>query len=151
MNSARRSSQPFPVRLSNKLIVPFVLLAAIGFADSAYLTAQHVRGVVPPCTLLHGCEKVLTSPYAQVAGVPVAVLGLVYYGVLLVLLTAFLDTRNRRMLHLACWLTTLGFLVSAYLVAVQVFFIRALCPYCLVSALTSAGLFVTALFIMRRD
>ena len=142
---------PFPMRIPKHLIVLFVVLAAIGFADSAYLTAEHVRGVIPPCTVVSGCQTVLTSSYATVAGVPVAAAGLAYYAALLILLTVFLDTGKRAVLHWACWLTTAGLLGSAYLVAVQVFVLKAFCLYCLASAVVSVGLFTVGTVIMRRD
>lgn len=139
------------MRIPNKLVFIFGLLALVGFADSAYLTAEHLRGGIPPCSVLSGCETVLTSAYASVGGIPVAAAGLLYYGGLLVLLTVFLDTGRRAVLHVACWLTTAGLLASAYLVAVQFFVIRSLCVYCLLSALASVGLFVVGTAIMRRD
>ena len=139
------------MRISKWIIVTFVVLAALGFADSAYLTAQHLRGLLPPCTADGGCNTVLTSAYAEVAGVPIAALGALYYGTLLVLMVAYLDSWNRRVLHWASWMTTLGVLASAYLVGVQAFILDSWCVYCLGSAASSTGLFVLGVLIMRRD
>lgn len=125
--------------------------ALLGFADSAYLTAQHLRGIVPPCVLNDNCERVLTSRYATVGPLPVSALGLLYYGTLLVLLIAYLDTSDRRMLHWACWLMCAGMLGSLYFLVLQLFVIKAICPYCMVSVLSSFTLFGTAVYIMRTD
>src|SRR5688572_25881489 len=87
-----------------KLLIGVMLAAAlIGFADSAYLTAQHFQGVIPPCTL-EGCEQVLTSSYASIGPVPVSLLGSLYYGLLVILLIAYLDSGNHRMVRWARWI-----------------------------------------------
>ena len=130
--------------------MPFTA-AIIGFADSAYLTAQHIRGVIPPCVLLNNCELVLTSKYASIGPVPVAALGLLYYGTVLLLLIAYVDIGNRRILHWACWLVSAGMLASLYFVYVQLFVLGALCPYCLLSTATTLILFVVSVYIMRMD
>lgn len=133
------------------LVIVLLVAALAGFADASYLTAEHVRGTVPPCTILNGCNNVLTSKYAAVAGVPLSVAGMLYYGTMLVLLMVYLDTRNRRVLHWACWLTGVGMLASLYFIYVQGFIIGAWCLYCLGSAFSSTVLFVTGVKIMRID
>ncbi len=55
------------MRLSNAIVIVMFIAALVGFADSAFLTAEHVRGIIPPCTL-GGCEGVLTSRYASIGG-----------------------------------------------------------------------------------
>jgi len=137
--------------LSKKIIIPFLALAIIGFADSAYLTAEHVSGNLPSCSVIHGCDEVLTSDYATVGSIPTSAFGAGYYAVLIILMVAFLDTGKRLALHGAAWLTTGGFLASLYFVYVQAFVLRAFCQFCLLSALTSASLFVLGIIIMRRD
>lgn len=138
-------------QISNVLVGLFLLFTIIGFADAAYLTAEHVRGGIPPCTVLHGCEQVLTSSYATVGAVPVAAFGMVYYTTLIILMVAYLDTGIRKYIHAASWLTIGGLLASLYLVSVMAFILKAFCQYCLVSAGTSVSLFVVAFVIMRRD
>lgn len=138
-------------RFSKKLLFLFLALAVIGFADSAYLTALHVSGDLPSCSIINGCDDVLTSEYATIGTIPVAAFGIAYYMALIVLMVAFLDTEKRELLHAAAWLTTAGFLVSLYFVSIQVFVLRAFCQYCLLSALTSTGLFIIGVIIMRRD
>ena len=137
--------------LSNKIIYLFLALAIVGFADSAYLTAEHLSGDLPSCSVIHGCGEVLTSKYATVGSVPVAAFGASYYVLVIVLMVAFLDTGRRLAIHAAAWLTTGGFLASLYFVYIQAFVLRAFCQYCLLSALTSVGLFVLGIIIMRRD
>src|SRR2546423_8253942 len=53
------------------------LVAAIGLADSGYLTVKHLRGDYVRCDT--DCSAVLGSKYAEVAGVPLAEIGAVAY------------------------------------------------------------------------
>ncbi|MCC6934246.1 MAG: vitamin K epoxide reductase family protein [Candidatus Yanofskybacteria bacterium] len=139
------------MRLPKYLAILFCVAALVGFADAAYLTAQHVRGVIPPCVVLNNCERVLTSAYASIGPIPVAALGVFYYGAVLLLLIAFFDTKNRRLLHIAAWLVSAGMLASLYFVYVQLFILNALCPYCLVSVLTTTIMFAVSVRIMYLD
>ncbi len=139
------------MKISKVLIIVLFCAALAGFADSAYLTAQHIRGVIPPCVLLTNCEKVLTSQYATIGTVPVSALGLAYYGFVLVLLIAYLDMKDRRILHWLSWLVSAGMLATLYFLYVQLFVIGALCPYCLVSTASTAILFTVSVYIMRID
>ena len=105
------------------------IFALIGFADAVFLTTQHYLGKIPPCTIVSGCETVLTSPYAVIAGVPLALLGALFYLAILI--------RPSRLL------VALGFIASLGLLYLQIFVIKALCMYCLLSLVTSTGVFVS--------
>lgn len=133
------------------LIIVFFVAALIGFADSAYLTAQHLRGIIPPCGLTKTCDTVLNSAYASIGPVPVSALGLIYYGTVLVLLVAYLDTYHRRILHWTSWLVSAGMLATLYFVFVQAFVLHAWCMYCLTSAFMTCIMFACAVRIMRID
>jgi uncharacterized membrane protein len=125
--------------------------ALIGFADATYLTAEHIRGVIPPCGLTSNCDTVLTSKYASVGPIPVAAMGLLYYGAVIVLLIAYFDSYQRRILHWASWLISAGMLGYVYFVFVQAFVLHAWCMYCLGSALMTLIMFACAVRLMRID
>jgi len=139
------------MRIPKWLLIVCFGAALIGFADSAYLTAQHVRGVIPPCGLASSCDTVLTSKYASVGPVPVAALGLLYYGAIIVLLIAYVDSGAYRPLHIATWLIGAGMLGTIYFISIQAFVLHAWCLYCLTSALMTFILFLCAVRIMRID
>lgn len=139
------------MRISNAIVSVMFIAALVGFADSAYLTAEHVRGVVPPCTILKGCEAVLSSAYAAVGPVPVSVVGILFYGAVIVLLVMYFDSWDRRLLHRTSWLAAAGFLGTLYFVGVQVFILHSFCQYCMLSALTSSILLLLGIVVMRRD
>ena len=71
-----------------------IAVAAVGLAVAAYLTIVHYAGGTPVCAVTHGCEVVQKSAYSELAGVPVALLGLITYGAILVTLTRDDDGRR---------------------------------------------------------
>lgn len=132
---------------------PFVgaVFALLGIADSVYLTVHHYTAVPVPCSLTGGCETVLTSAYAEVAGIPIAAFGALGYFVAfsLAILAAF---GNRAMWFVFGIQATIMAAVSLYLIYVQAFVLNAFCQFCLVSAATSICLFLIFLAsrILRR-
>ncbi len=55
------------------------MLAVIGLGVASYLTYVHYAGIKPACTAGESCTKVQTSDYSKLAGVPVALIGLIGY------------------------------------------------------------------------
>mgnify|MGYP001604806313 CR=1 FL=1 len=149
-------TKPLP-EIRSGAVVFILIVALIGFADSAYLAFEHFRGVIPPCTIVEGCEDVLTSKYSAVAGIPVSLLGAAYY--FLIALGAFIYLESKHAATLMAhhseilkWTllaTVLGFAASLWFVYIQVFTIGSYCLYCLLSAATSTILFVTATEILK--
>lgn len=134
---------------SKVAIIPVLaaLVALAGLADSIYLTVEHYKGELPPCSIVQGCELVLTSPYAEVWGVPLALFGGAAYFIAfaLALLAAF---GNRRMWTLFGVQVTLMSLFTLWLLYLQAVVIGAFCQFCLLSAITTFTLFI--LFIVSR-
>lgn len=139
---------PF-LKIPRWIIAAFFIAALIGFADAAFLAIEHYRGVVPPCTIISGCEKVTTSVYSEVFGVPLALFGAVYYFALLVLIIAYFDLKKTIILKIAALATTIGLLASLYFIYLQLIVIKAICLYCMISAAASAMLFVLGIIILR--
>jgi uncharacterized membrane protein len=107
-------------------------LAVLGLAISAYLTWVHYAGIEPVCSSISDCERVQSSDYAELAGIPVAVLGVVGYAALLVSL--------RGPVELTVLLAYIALLFSAYLTWAELFRIDAICQWCVASALVSLGI-----------
>jgi uncharacterized membrane protein len=101
-------------------------VALAGVSVAAYLTWAHYSNSTVVCVQGGGCETVQHSSYAEIAGVPVALLGLVSYSAVLVLV--LYDSANARLA--AATLAFIGMLFSAYLLALQLFVIHALCIWC---------------------
>jgi uncharacterized membrane protein len=126
------------------LALAAAFVAVIGLVDSVYLTIKHFTAEPVPCSILEGCEQVLTSPYAEIAGVPLAALGAVAYftAFSLAILAAF---GNRLMWTFFGVQAALMAAVSLYLIYLQGAVIGAFCQFCLVSAATSITLFLLAI------
>lgn len=107
------------------------MTAIVGVAVAGYLTYVHYRPDSLICTGGGGCETVQESTYAELFGVPVALLGLGAY--LTVLGLVAWDTELARTLAAAVALGGLAF--AGYLVALQSFVIDAWCVWCLVNDL----------------
>jgi uncharacterized membrane protein len=103
------------------------LVALAGILVAGYLTKAHYGDGSLVCPVGGGCETVQESEYAELAGVPVALLGLVAYSALLALI--LWDAPLARLGAAALALT--GLLFSAFLLVVQAFVIEAFCIWCL--------------------
>ena len=118
-----------------------LLLGLVGLLVSGYLTLVHYSdGQVPLACANAGfisCEEVTTSAESMLGAVPVAALGVVFFGVSLVLQL----TRATR-LHLI-W-TGAGLVFVFYLVYAEMFLIGALCVWCTVVHVVTAALFLLA-------
>ncbi len=126
-------------------------LSFLGFLDATYLTVKHFQNTVPPCTLLSGCETVTTSNYAEIFGIPVALLGTIYYLTVFLLTIIYFDTTKESVLKTAAYLSFIGLLASGWFVFAQAFLLGAWCLYCLFSSITSTLLFLTGLGILVFD
>ena len=117
-------------------------LALFGLAISAYLTWVHYADIQPICTGISDCERVQTSDYAELAGIPVAVLGLVGYAAIL------LSLRLRVEITVLLAYVAVGF--SAYLTWAELFEIDAICQWCVASAITTVAIAVLATLLALR-
>jgi uncharacterized membrane protein len=149
MNSEILSNKP--EAKSSWLLLFFPILGAIGFVDATYLTVKHFLGTPVACSLLHGCETVLTSKYASVFGIPTALLGSFYYLTILILAVLYLDSRKQMFLKLLAYLTPIGFIASLCFVYLQIFVIKAICLYCMTSAATSTLLFIIGMTYLAKQ
>ena len=121
-------------------------VALAGLAVAGYLTYVHYRPEALVCTATGGCETVQQSEYATLAGIPVALLGLLAYATVLVL--TIVDTALTRMLTAAIALSAAGF--AAYLIVLQAFVIDAWCIWCLVNDVVIVPLLATLAVVRLR-
>lgn len=121
-------------RRARLLAAATAALSLLGVADALYLTVEHLSGRSVRCMVVSGCDEVLASRYATVAGaVPLAALGVLAYFTVFSLATliAFGYERLRAPLLL---LVVMMLAASLWLVYLQAFVIKAFCFYCLFSA-----------------
>jgi len=126
-----------------------LITAAIGLVDSLYLVwikFSNNRNYCLPG--LGNCWTVNTSRYSQVFGIPIAIFGALGY--LLILLVFFMEIRSSlrtsNSVVILFGLTLAGFLYSVYLTYLELFVINAICPFCVLSAISMTILFVVSIY-----
>ncbi len=135
--------------------VGLVLLGLPGSAVAAYLTYSHWADRPTVCGGIGECELVQTSKYSDIVGVPVALLGLLYFVAMALLALTRLKRVNwmpgglewAQAVALSAALAATAFVT--YLTYVELFVLEAICIWCVaLAALTavSLGLTVWGLF-----
>jgi uncharacterized membrane protein len=117
--------------VDRRLRLAVLVLAVLGLGVAGYLTYVHYKGIRPVCGLGGDCEKVQSSEWSKLAGVPVSLLGLLGYAAIL----ATLLVRREEALIAAALISLVGFGFSAYLTYRELFTIDALCQWCVASAI----------------
>ena len=125
-----------------KLRTPIAAACLIGAAIAAYLTYVHYAHTAPICTT-GGCETVQKSKYAELAGVPVALLGLMTY----VVLFGIAFVRGVAVAAGGVFVALVGVVFSGYLLWAQLGPIDAICQWCLGNDVVAAV--VAALCVAR--
>jgi uncharacterized membrane protein len=125
------------------------ILSLIGLGDSIYLTIHHINGEQVPCSIVEGCEQVLSSRFAVLAGIPLAAIGALayFFAFSLATLTAF---GNRIAWKFFGAQVSAMALVTSWLIYLQAFVINAFCQFCLLSALVTFSLFAVFLLSFFR-
>lgn len=126
-------------------------LSTLGLLVSGYLTWIHYSGGLALCTGAAGCETVQASRYSVVGEVSVALLGALAYAVLLGLSlwrpAAAGLAEGRRLAIFSVALA--GVLYSAYLTYLELFVIKAICPWCVSSAILLVAILGLAVAELR--
>ena len=117
--------------------VLIALLAFVGMIDALYLSIKRNAGPIP-CHVTRGCTDVLTSKYSAIGPIPLSWMGLAFYITILsfAVFKLFEDPQHPMARPLAgiFYLSGAGLIISALLVGVQAFILKAFCEYCLLSA-----------------
>jgi uncharacterized membrane protein len=135
---------------SGKVTLPaylMLVLTLIGIAVAVYVAQGNYTGQPLWCPILDGCNAVVNSPYSRVFGVPMSYFGFIYYLYMFALAARLAfepfssSLRFRAILYAA-----MGAISSMYFMYLQLRFIREMCSYCLISAVTSLLILFAALW-----
>lgn len=129
-----------------------VFFSLLGLADSVYLAMSEISGTALTCDIqgLDGCNQVAQSPYSHLFGIPLGVYGVLFYGALFVLAFLIFRFRSSFFSRALLFIAALGALLSLWFIYIQAVLIKALCVYCLGSAVLSFLLLPFAYIAWRR-
>jgi uncharacterized membrane protein len=129
------------------------ILTLLGLVDSVYLLIFKLTGNSQMCLGNGGCHNVNVSPYSEIYGIPVSLLGIFAY--LAILLILFLEPRLKIAEEngpLAIFgISLVGVAFSAYLTYLEIYVIDAICPFCLASAVITTLIFVLAIIRLAKQ
>ena len=134
--------------LNSRFYAAVAIISLAGLADAMYLAVQHITGESVRCTL-SGCSEVLSSPYATVRGIPLALIGAAAYFTVfsLATLAAFAYPYAGKLVIVVVGLM---FLTTLWLLYLQAFVIKHFCQFCLISAVVTTTLLILVIVISRR-
>ncbi len=127
-----------PIPYAETWAIPLLILVGLGIA--MYLSYVEIAHVEAFCGPIGECSFVQSSPYARILGIPVAVLGVVYYLAIGALWAGrrYLVGRGADLATLGLLgLTLFGVLFSIYLTCLELFVVQAVCSWCLASAVAT--------------
>lgn len=128
--------------------IAIIFVAFAGFLLALYLFHKKRRKSEPfICPMKANCSDVIQSDYSKFLGIPVEILGMLYYGLLAIGHGIFIVNTSFEWLGVILLLvSSVAFLFSLYLTAIQVFALKKFCTWCLLSATFCLTIFVLTLF-----
>lgn len=125
------------------IISAITVLGLTGFNISSYIRNKKISKKKLVCPMRSNCDTVIHSDHSQILGIPVEVLGIIYY--------AFISSVYSIIFIFGLWSMPVGIvlvgismfavLFSIYLVSMQAFVIKHWCTWCLFSAFISFIIF----------
>ncbi|MBA2705117.1 MAG: vitamin K epoxide reductase family protein [Blastocatellia bacterium] len=149
MSNPPDTSQPIQTRRRTLPYAFAALVSLVGLADAIYLTIEHLSGRSVRCTIVSGCSEVLSSEYATVRGIPLAMVGAAAYFTVfsLAVLAAYSYKWAAKLLMVVVGLM---FITTIWLLYLQASVIRHFCQFCLLSALVTFVLTVLIVISLRK-
>ncbi len=128
----------------------FTGVALFGWIVSVFLSGIHFWALpLPSGVEPSGSIAVLTSTWAYVGPIPLALLGAFYYLSMLFTAGLWSQTRHPLIIKALTPITASGVLASAYFVYLQLVPIGEICPFCMMSAAATVTLFGLELGMLR--
>lgn len=129
------------------------IAAIIGLVVSGYLAYVKVFEKPIYCTPgLGDCATVNSSPWSELWGIPIAIFGLLSY--IAVLFLVFVGPKIAFLTKYSAFfllgIGTFGFLFSLYLLYIELFILKTICQWCLVSAICMTAIFIASIFSMKQ-
>lgn len=141
------------ILVKSKMWTIVMALAFAGMLVTAYLTYQHYAdpgGAFCNVNQYVSCDIVNQSVYAEIFGIPVAMLGFLAYAAILVMALAARQGRHAQaIVRFGTFFSGLGLLFSLYLTYIEFFVLRALCIFCLTQQIIILIIFIIFFTLWR--
>jgi len=136
--------------MKKKQLINFlIVLSVLGLVVSTYLTYHHFTPLADaPCDVNDSvsCSIVNRSSYAEIAGIPVAILGIIWF-VVFGLLSQLIKQRSSLINYLTFW-STAGFISLFYYIYAE-WMLRSICLYCTIVHVIVLIQFVIVLYLHK--
>lgn len=148
-----RLNKLFKMKLTlNKIYIALSTLSFLGFVDSAFLTILDYKHIIPPCTITHGCEKVLSSSFATIFGIDMAAYGIAYFTISIYLNVLMFHHRHNVLIRrIYLFFNSSGVVAAIILLFLQFIIIKALCQYCMLVELILFLIFYFSILLLKRS
>lgn len=125
----------------------------IGLIDSIYLTWIKLADKTAACSNIGDCESVNNSQYSEIAGIPIALLGAGAFLTIFLLLALEkrLPDQSTSLRMGVFGLSLTGTLYSIYLTYLEIAVLRAICPFCVVSAISIFALLIIGVIRLKES
>jgi|SRR3989338_1301314 len=125
--------------------IAIFVLGLCGFAVARHIYKHKNNNRNPLlCPIKFDCHTVVHSDYSKLMGVPVEILGMIYYSLVAVSYLFFIFIPNTipvAVVNFMITISLIAFCFSVYLIGVQIFILKKGCSWCIVSAVISALIF----------
>lgn len=129
--------------LDRRLRLTLLVLSGLGIGVATYLVYVHYAGIKPICAVSGGCELVQKSKWSEFLGIPVADIGLGGYIAIFGSLLIFKGELNRLV---PMGIILAGFAFTCYLKYAEFFLVKAVCIWCMVSAVIMLALSIVSVW-----
>ena len=130
-----------------------LVLTVVGLLVAVYMTIYKWTNNNSMCLGSGDCSTVNASPYSEIYGIPVALVGVGGYAAILFLL--LMDSRNDFVRQngtlFVFGLSLTGFIFTVYLVYVEFAVLDAVCPFCLTSQIVMTIIFILSIIRLIRQ
>jgi uncharacterized membrane protein len=133
------------------VIWTMLVLSLAGFIDAVYLAIKTIVGSPITCYAFTGCDTVAQSSYSALFGIPLSLLGALFYATTIILITYYLQRKTKRGLQYVVYAAIFGGLFALYLFALQAFVIKAWCFYCVISDTIGVVSMILALYLLKKE
>jgi len=130
-----------------------LVLTVVGLLVAIYMTIYKWTNNNSMCLGSGDCSTVNASPYSEIYGIPVALVGVGGYAAILFLL--LIESRNDFVRQngtlFVFGLSLTGFIFTVYLVYVEFAVLNAVCPFCLTSQIVMTIIFILSIIRLIRQ